>query len=778
MSFRSELKSVKSKLASGGFKQAADNPLIGFADQIAYGITKRDEEKRQEERIKRQEARVEARRVRAAQVAEEKKAREREKLANLYLTANAQSKTPENKAAVMSLITDGGITNLSDLETMMSSYTTYTEGTPKADIDTQMSQAMEGVSTFQTGNAIDDSQLNSMEKDASNLSSDGTISFTGKKPADISEFFSGIEDKEDWDAKGSEISAMPEGVDKARYMSAWQTIGKEKRFEAKVSDDPFKDPDGNFLSQSEIEVIARDSDDPEIQARGKRLTTDALDPVTMQREDLVAKIAIMEASNAKADESSPVFTEEDMAPFKTALESKNSLKTEDSKSSEKLGNAEEIAKLAYIEANGVMNMSPADQLEAMKKFKREWATETAKVEEQSETYTTANYTSDLIKFSQMLASTDQAQVEKATKWFTTTKPLIEATMLNIANMSEEGRIKLLEDAGVPRDKATSIALGLIKTTNDGFGNPMLVDISTGAGSGVNDAPQNTGEPDADLESQASISDTGALIFKNEDGSTEELLSAEDLKLAQAELGIQGRIDSLDDVTAAFGPSGFFGKITNTALGPVTSENPAKEAGAAMSAIKSLNVITTLQMVTMFPNIRDSVALKAQLNELLPKVGKFWYSDAKALEDFANAQGVLQTAIKTNDDIVNDRVGITNVSKSKAQAALLALEPLEKVYATIVDQMKKQGIGGGTSTSEESLNQSIFVQPDKSQSKNQEASNLEPEIGIVGALPNLTPELATGVLAGIKNGKYSAQAARNSFYKKFSKGSVDRIIPLN
>ena len=688
MSFKSEAAKVRAGISSGSYKKKS-NPFAAFADEVAYGIRKGAEVQRQEEIDKRREARAEERRIKAKQAAEDKAEQRRQKLANLYLTANAQSKTPQNKAAVMAMITDGGITNLSDLETMMSSYTTYNQ-TTQGDIDAQM----DAVGLLQEG----DGPFNAMKEQAEGMStSDGTISFTGKKPADISEFFSGIKDKDDWDAKGSEISAMPEGPAKSRYMSAWQTIGKEQRFEAKVSDDPFKDPEGNYRTQSEIEVISRDSDDPEVQARGRLLTTDALDPVTMDRDDLVAKISIMEASNAKADESSPVFTEEDMAPFRTALESKNSLKAEDAKSSEKLGNAEEIAKIAYIKANGVMDMSPADQVVAMQTFKKEWSTETAKVEKQSETYTTANYTSDLIKFSEMLASTDKAKVEQATKWFTTTKPLIEATMINIANMSEEGRIKLLEEAGVPRDKATAIALGVIKTTNDGFGNPLLVNIATGEGSGVNDAPQNTGEADADLESQASISDTGALIFKNDDGSTEELLSAEDLKLAQAELGIQGRIDSLDDVTAAFGPSGFFGKITNTALGPVTSENPAKEAGAAMSAIKSLNVITTLQMVTMFPNIRDSVALKAQLKELLPEVGKFWYSDARALEDFANAQGVLQTAIQTNNDIVSGRK-ITNVSKSKASAALLALEPLEKVYATIVQKMQEKGIGGGTATS--------------------------------------------------------------------------------
>lgn len=713
MSFKSEAAKVRAGISSGSYKKKVD-PYKGFFDELTYGLKKRDEEKRQEEIEKRREARAEERRIKAKQATEDKAEKQRQKLANLYLTANAQSKTPQNKAAVMAMITDGGITNLSDLETMMSSYTTYNQ-TTQGDIDAQM----DAVGLLQEG----DGPFNAMKEQAEGMStSDGSISFTGKKPADISEFFSGIEDKDDWDAKGSEISAMPEGPAKSRYMSAWQTIGKEQRFEAKVSDDPFKDPEGNYYSQSEIEVIARDSDDPEVQARGKLLTKDALDPVTMDRDDLVAKISIMESSNAKADESSPVFTEEDMAPFRTALESKNSLKTEDAQSSEKLGNAEEIAKLAYIQANDVMKMSPADQLEAMKKFKREWATETAKVEEQSETYTTANYTSDLIKFSEMLASTDQAQVEQATKWFTTTKPLIEATMLNIANMSEEGRIKLLEDAGVPRDKATSIALGVIKITTDGFGNSLLVNIATGEGSGVNGAPQNTGEADADSESQASISDTGALVFTNDDGSTDELLSAEDLKTAQAELGIQGRIDSLDDVTAAFGPSGFFGKITNTALGPVTSENPAKEAGAAMSAIKSLNVVTTLQMVTMFPNIRDSVTLKAQLKELLPEVGKFWYSDAKALEDFANAQGVLQTAIKTNDDIVNDRVGITNVSKSKAQAALLALRPLEEVYATIVQKMQEKGIGGGTATStNQPITDTVLKKP------SQEKSIPEPKV---------------------------------------------------
>ena len=210
MSFKSEADNVRASIASGSYKKKKD-PFEGFFNELASGIRKRDEEKRQEERVKRQEARAEARRVKEKQDAEDKLELERESLANFYLNSNQQSPTAENRAAVMNIIKGGKFTSFSDLDEHMKTYTTYNAGTPQADIDAQM----EKVGLLQEG----DGPFQAKTDEVNSLSSDGTIEFTGKKP-DL--YDTGKLRENNWEGElQREISANGENSPNALAIRAW-----------------------------------------------------------------------------------------------------------------------------------------------------------------------------------------------------------------------------------------------------------------------------------------------------------------------------------------------------------------------------------------------------------------------------------------------------------------------------------------------------------------------------------------------------------------------------
>lgn len=176
MSFKTEAAKVRAGIASGGYKKKT-NPFQGFVDELAYGLKKQDEEKRQEERVKRQEARVAARATKAKQDAEDKLEREREQLASFYFTSTGQDASPQNKSAIMSVIKGGNFTDFSDLEAHMKQYSTYSEGTPQAAIDEQMQNA----GMLQPG----DGPYQAVTEEASNLSPEGSIEFTGSRGKDV-----------------------------------------------------------------------------------------------------------------------------------------------------------------------------------------------------------------------------------------------------------------------------------------------------------------------------------------------------------------------------------------------------------------------------------------------------------------------------------------------------------------------------------------------------------------------------------------------------------------
>ena len=312
MSFKSEAANVRSGIASGKYKKKID-PFQGFFDQVSKGIVRADEAKRQEDIETRREKRAEARRIAEKAAAEDKLDKERVRLANFYLQSNINVQpTTENRSKLIGVIKSGGFNNLADLEAYMETRSTYNPGTlPAQDV-------APGEVPF---DMLDTAGENAQTQEIiNNKPSDGSIEFTGKKPADISEFFSGIKTEQDLNAKISQINAMPNGALKDRYLAELSNIKDEGRFEDKSENDPFRNPNGSFKSSAEIQIIGRNSKDPEIKKRALALTSTSVDPATMSRENLVSKIAIMKSEQA---------TEEALAPFKIALEEKNALRDKD-----------------------------------------------------------------------------------------------------------------------------------------------------------------------------------------------------------------------------------------------------------------------------------------------------------------------------------------------------------------------------------------------------------------------------------------------------------------
>ncbi|UAW59265.1 hypothetical protein CRP738_gp21 [Roseobacter phage CRP-738] len=159
MSFKSEAAKVRANIAAGKYQKKPDY-FGGFVEQVAYGIRKMDEEKRQEELEKRKAARAEARRIAEEQRKADRELKAQEKLINGYLTVKGYDPTDANKAAVRSVVVDLGITGFSDLDAVMKSNSTYLAGTPATgDVDTQMDDLVGTSGTIQFGKSEDKDPL-------------------------------------------------------------------------------------------------------------------------------------------------------------------------------------------------------------------------------------------------------------------------------------------------------------------------------------------------------------------------------------------------------------------------------------------------------------------------------------------------------------------------------------------------------------------------------------------------------------------------------------------
>ena len=78
--------------------------------------------------------------------------------------------------------------------------------------------------------------------------------------------------------------------------------------------DPFKKKDGTYHTAAQIKLIANDSGDAALIERANKITAPRINPSSLSRGDLVAKIAVMEL------EGRP---EAEIAPYQVALQARN-----------------------------------------------------------------------------------------------------------------------------------------------------------------------------------------------------------------------------------------------------------------------------------------------------------------------------------------------------------------------------------------------------------------------------------------------------------------------
>jgi len=378
--------------------------------------------------------------------------------------------------------------------------------------------------------------------------------------------------------------------------------------------------------------------------------------------------------------------------------------------------AKQAALQSFMEEEGVSDLQGEDYRNKLAEFERNWEEQSKAVKDKQESYTSANYTADLIKFGSMLLSDDEAERKEATEWFNTTKPIIENSLNVVAGMDDAAKVEALVESGIDRQRALGIVNGTIKVTSDGFGRPVIVDTATNQQSEI-------GGTETVDEASTRINTAGLSEEEKQELETAAKEAEEALKAA----GFEGRITELNDVSAAFGPEGFTGKIVNV-LGGLVGTTPMEDAAEATTVVNALGKVTKFNIISGFAGLRDSVTLKAEIETLLPQTGKLGIGKPEALRRFKGIKALLDEAVIQQEANAN-ATNVNTAAVSKANVALNSLRPLAKLYDTIVkniegEQNAPAGVtdsvfksSGGTTTTDTSL--PVVSGPDDPKFKNLE-----------------------------------------------------------
>jgi hypothetical protein len=129
----------------------------------------------------------------------------------------------------------------------------------------------------------------------------------------------------------------------------------------------------------------------------------------------------------------------------------------------------------------------------------------------------------------------------------------------------------------------------------------------------------------------------------------------------------------------------------------------KNSAEAVSTLNALGKVTKFNIISGFNGLRDSVSLKAEVETLIPKSGKFFTSELDALRNFKDIKAVLDQAIIGQRNIASEGTGISTTAESNANVALKSLEPLSGLYGDVIAAME-----GGQKSNAEPIDSSIFV----------------------------------------------------------------------
>jgi hypothetical protein len=434
--------------------------------------------------------------------------------------------------------------------------------------------------------------------------------------------------------------------------------------------DPFKKPDGTYHTAAQILLIANDSGDAALIERANKITAPRINPSALSRGDLVAKIAVMEHDG---------IPEAEIAPYQVALKARNDQKEDDIPDPT-------TAKGLYFTAEKALIPEGLPSEEYSKRvaaIENSW----------NEATSSATFTPRTLY---QIGTQTTTRVYSQEEYDRLTGPEGGYSDVQLGAVEQ-----IMQDFSINREEASQLKNGFINISSDGLGRVVFVNKATGEQS----YPSRSNQAQ-DTETQVLMSEalqeamqsgqTGdpnnlsvpSVFYEDEQGNKVVITAEEKAAAASllAEAGLGGGIAGLKDISSAFGPEGWAKKIGNNFFGGVFGTTFDENSAEAKSKLEKLRTLTVLQLVSAFPNIRDSVALKQQLASLIPEPGKLLDSGSfkpNALRGFKSVKQILEGAVATQSRNSMD-MNMSTRDNAKAKMALNSLLPLLEIYETIVE----------------------------------------------------------------------------------------------
>ena len=435
--------------------------------------------------------------------------------------------------------------------------------------------------------------------------------------------------------------------------------------------DPFKKKDGTYHTAAQIQLIANDSGDAALIERANKITAPRINPSSLSRGDLVAKIAVMEL------EGRP---EAEIAPYQVALQARNDQKAVDDIPDPT------TAKGLYIAAEKALipeGLPPEEYSKRIVAIENSW----------NEATSSATFTPRTLY---KIGSQTTTRVYSQEEYNELTGPEGGYSDVQLGAVEQ-----IMQDFSISREEASQLKNGFINISSDGLGRVVFVNKATGEQSYPSRSNQDMNSESEVLMSEAlqeamQSGQTGdpnnlsvpSVFYEDEQGNKVVITAEEKASAASllAEAGLGGGIAGLKDISSAFGPEGWAKKIGNNVSGFVFGTTFDENSAEAKSKLEKLRTLTVLQLVSAFPNIRDSVTLKQQLASLIPEPGKLLDSGSfkpNALRGFKSVKQILEGAVVTQSRNSVDMTMSTR-DNAKARMALNSLLPLLEIYETIVE----------------------------------------------------------------------------------------------
>jgi len=735
MSFKTEAAKVRAGIASGGYKKKT-NPFQGFVDELAYGLKKQDEEKRQEERVKRQEARVAARATKAKQDAEDKLEREREQLANFYFTSTGQDASPQNKSAIMSVIKGGKFTDFADLDAHMKQYSTYSEGTvpsmevapgevpfdmlPESDVDKQTQEILKqekGAGTIEFGGSRGKDVLSMALDEVRFELSDSSI--TSERRAELERRLASLTEAKDY--IGTEMfhpdgrKSTPRNAEEEADLRSqgFETI--EPAAKKDFKDIPFYGKDGATVVATDAEMAQQYQQSPEWSREKpgnpvpfierKMYHPDGRSFEVKTAQDLTEALADGFVKIQPADK--PDFVRQtlylDGAEITPRDEAQEKIYLDKGYLPEKPANHGKGFQPRFVFDNNtggkVKVFTQADLNERLdqgftvEELPRPKDFGNVMLYNGRQSINVDNI-DDLNKylglgFSKVNPGPEQKYIKR--KYY---KDGQEQDVLDQQKQDEleadgwsaiklDDTAQIMADLGIDRKTAAQIKNGVLKVSTNFAGQPIVIDISQGTSEQV--SSENSTGQQSNLDSLDAVYSQFNPNWK-EDGLT-LTVNGEQITFTAAEVqnneSFKIQVEDLTGLEGAFGLGGALNKLAGKA-GDIFGAEFRAEQNKAITFMSNLRLNTLINLAAATAGgLRDSVWNKQQIIATLPEPARVFEGPIEARNKTVETLRSIQTSLKLLDKALkSNTVAKAQISQSTITRA--SLKELEKTYLTVLE----------------------------------------------------------------------------------------------